>query len=39
VPDPRIQSAGGNRMTNAVTLGKPYIEILRIAEERAIDLS
>lgn len=30
--------AGGKRITNAVTLGRPYLEILRMAEERAIDL-
>ncbi|MDP3720272.1 MAG: universal stress protein [Acidobacteriota bacterium] len=30
--------AGGTRITNAVTLGRPYLEILRMAEERAIDL-
>jgi nucleotide-binding universal stress UspA family protein len=30
--------AGGNRMTNVVTLGRPYLEVLRIAEERAIDM-
>ena len=29
---------GGNRITNVVTLGRPYLEVLRIAEERAIDL-
>ena len=30
--------AGGNRITNALTLGRPYLEVLRIAEEREIDL-
>lgn len=30
--------AGGGAITNAVTLGRPYLEILRMAEERAIDL-
>jgi len=30
--------AGGSRITNAVTLGRPYLEVLRIAEERAIDV-
>ncbi|MDP2055311.1 MAG: universal stress protein [Acidobacteriota bacterium] len=30
--------AGGTRITNAVTLGRPYLEILRLVEERAIDL-
>ncbi len=30
--------AGGKRITNVVTLGRPYVEILRMVEERAIDL-
>jgi nucleotide-binding universal stress UspA family protein len=30
--------AGGTGITNAVTLGRPYLEILRMVEERAIDL-
>jgi nucleotide-binding universal stress UspA family protein len=30
--------AGGNRITNVVTLGRPYLEVLRVAEERATDL-
>lgn len=30
--------AGGKGITNAVTLGRPYLEILRMVEERAIDL-
>ncbi|MCL4849508.1 MAG: universal stress protein [Acidobacteria bacterium] len=30
--------AGAGAVTNAVTLGRPYLEILRMAEERAIDL-
>jgi nucleotide-binding universal stress UspA family protein len=30
--------AGGNRITNVVTLGRPYLEVLRVAEERAMDL-
>jgi len=30
--------AGGKRITNAVTLGRPYLEILRMVEARAIDL-
>jgi nucleotide-binding universal stress UspA family protein len=30
--------AGGKRITNAVTLGRPYFEILRMAEKKAIDL-
>jgi nucleotide-binding universal stress UspA family protein len=29
---------GGNRITNAVTLGRPHLEILRIMEERTIDV-
>lgn len=29
---------GGNRITNAVTVGRPYLEILRTMEERAIDV-
>lgn len=33
-----IARAGGSRITNAVTLGRPYLEILRMAEERAIDV-
>lgn len=30
--------ADGRRITSVVTLGRPYLEILRMAEERAIDL-
>lgn len=30
--------AGGNAITSAVMLGRPYLEILRMVEERAIDL-
>jgi nucleotide-binding universal stress UspA family protein len=30
--------AGGSRIANVVTLGRPYLEVLRIAEERAADL-
>ena len=30
--------AGGKGITNAVTLGRPYLEILRMVEKRAIDL-
>jgi len=30
--------AGGHRITNAVTRGRAYLEVLRIAEERVIDL-
>jgi len=30
--------AGGTGITNAVTLGRPYLEILRMVEERSIDL-
>lgn len=30
--------AGGRGITNAVMLGRPYLEILRMVEERAIDL-
>ena len=30
--------AGGNAITNAVTLGRLYLEILRMVEERAIDV-
>lgn len=30
--------AGGKEITSVVTLGRPYLEILRMAEERAIDL-
>ena len=30
--------AGGTGITNVVTLGRPYLEILRLVEERAIDL-
>jgi nucleotide-binding universal stress UspA family protein len=30
--------AGGKGITNAVTVGRPYLEILRTVEERAIDL-
>jgi len=36
--DMHAARAGANRLTNAVTLGRPYLEILRMAEERAIDL-
>jgi len=30
--------AGGNRITNTVRLGRPYLEILRLADERTIDV-
>jgi nucleotide-binding universal stress UspA family protein len=30
--------AGGQGITNAVTLGRPYLEILQIAKEQAMDL-
>lgn len=30
--------AGGTRIANAVALGRPYLEILRMVQERAIDM-
>ena len=30
--------SGGNRITNVVTIGRPYLEVLRLADERAIDV-